>query len=169
MGPVSASVQVDASRERVFDFLADLGNRPAFTAGLISDFRLFRIESAGVGAGARFRFHARPRAWVDTTIVGLSRPHRISERGRGGRSNRVLGATEWELLEGPGPMTTVRVVYWTESSHPADRLKETFAAGGSYERGWGAALRQLRELLESGADSARVEVAGGNRVATGIP
>ena len=47
-------------------------------------------------------------------------------------------------------MTTVRVVYWTESSHPADRLKETFAAGGSYERGWGAALRQLRDLLESG-------------------
>jgi hypothetical protein len=168
MGPVSASVQVDVSREWAFDFLADLANRPAFTTGLLSGFHLFRIESTGVGAGARFRFRPRPRIWADTTIVELMPPHRISERGHGGRSNRIACATEWELIEGPGPLTTIRTVYWTESAHPLDRLKAAFG-GGSYERGWKAALNQLRELLESGAEAPRVGVAGGNRVPTGIP
>lgn len=171
MGPVSASVEVDVSRERAFDFVADLANRPAFTEGFISGFHLARLESTGVGAGARFRFHARPQdVWVDTTITEVSAPHRISERGRGGRSNRVACATEWELVEGPGSLTTIRVVYWTESTHPLDRVKETLGrASSSYERGWKASLRRLRDLLESGVETSAVRVAGGNRVPTGIP
>lgn len=171
MGPVSASVEMDVPRERAFDFVADLANRSAFTEGFISGLRLARIESTGVGAGARFRFHARPQdVWVDTTIVALSRPHQISERGRGGRSNRVACATEWEFVEGPGPLTTIRVVYWTEATHPLDRLKERLSGASlSYQRGWRTALRRLRDLLESGTDTTRAQVAGGNRVQTGIP
>jgi hypothetical protein len=172
MGPVSASVEVDAARERAFDFLADLANRVAFTDHFISGFHLSRVESTGVGAGARFRFYAPPRAvWVDTVITGISRPHRISERGAGGRGNRIPSATEWEFEAASGGLTTVRVVYWTSPAHPLDRARD--ALGGAslwYERNWRIALRRLRELLESDEPpNRRAVVAGGNRHVTGIP
>jgi hypothetical protein len=172
MGPVSASVDVDAGRERAFDFVVDLANRPAFTEHFISGFHLLRLDPSGVGAGARFRFDVAPKAvWVDTTIVQLSRPHRISERGRGGRANRVPCATEWEFSGGPGALTTVRVVHWTTPGHPLDRAREVLGGASFwYERNWRIALRRLRDLLEADQpDVRRVEVAGGNRYPTGIP
>ena len=151
MGPVNAEQAIDVSREDAFEFLADLSNRPAFTDHFIGDFRLLRTESTGVGAGARFRLFAPPQAiWMDATIVELERPRRISERGNGGRWNRIPSATEWELIAGPGPLTTVRVTYWTEPSHPLDRLKEVLGGASIwYGRDWATALRRLRDLLES--------------------
>ena len=171
MGPVSVSTEVDAPRERVFDFLADLANRPSFTDHFISDFHLIRIESAGVGAGARFRIYAPPQAlWMDTTITAVERPHRLSERGRGGRDNRIPSATEWEVLAGPGSLTTVRVAYWTNPGHPVDRAKEVLGGASYwYERDWQGALRRLRDLLESQGPAERAGVGGGNRYLTGIP
>jgi hypothetical protein len=172
MGPVSASVDVDAARERAFDFVADLANRPAFTDHFVSGYRLLQLGSTGVGAGARFRFDVAPQAvWIDTAIEQIARPQGISERGHGGRGNRVPCATEWEFSGGPGALTTVRVVYWTSPSHPLDRARE--AIGGAafwYERNWRIALRRLRDLLEGDvAPVRRVGVAGGNRYATGVP
>jgi hypothetical protein len=157
MGPVNAELAIDVPREVGFDYLADLANRPSFSDHFISDFHLLRAESTGVGAGARFRFFAPPQAiWMDTTIVGLERPHRISERGSGGRWNRVGSVTEWELLAGPGSLTTVRITYWTDPKHPIDRLKEVFGAASVwYGRDWAAALRRLRDLLESNQTPAR--------------
>jgi len=172
MGPVSASVEVDAARERAFDFLADIANRVSFTDHFISGFHLSRVETTGVGAGARFRFYAPPRAvWVDTVITGLSRPYRISERGAGGRANRIPTATEWVLEQGASRLTTVRVVYWTSPAHRLDRARDTLGGASLwYERNWRIALRRLRELLESeGPSTNRAGVAGGNRHVTGIP
>ena len=172
MGPVSAEVEIDASRERAFEFVADLANRPAFTDHFLSDFHLLDIDSTGVGAGARFRAFVPPRAvWMDTAISRSEFPHRLSERGRGGRSNRTPHATEWEFLDGPGPLSTVRVVFWTKPQHPADRAIELLGAVSLwYRRDWATALQRLRPLLESGAAPAgRVRVAGGNRLATGVP
>jgi uncharacterized protein YndB with AHSA1/START domain len=171
MGPLSAEVEIDVPRERAFEFIADLANRPSFTDHFVSGFHLTRIESRGVGAGARFRFDVPlHRVWVDTTIVEMDPPHRIVEHGCGGRGNRVPSVTVWELTEGPGSLTRVRVSYWTEPSH-VDRAKEAFVvASGRYERRWREAMRRLRDELESGASRAeRVAVAGGNRYATGIP
>ncbi len=172
MGPVSAEVEIDVPRQRAFEFIGDLANRPSFTDHFVSDFHLSRIDSSGVGAGARFRFFVPPQAvWMDTSIVELDEPFRIVERGRGGRANRIPLTTAWELTEGPGRLTTVRVSYRTEPSHPIDRAKELL--GGSsfwYERDWREALRRLRDLLEADAPGGdRVAVAGGNRYATGIP
>jgi hypothetical protein len=172
MGPVSAELAMDAPRRRIFDFIGDLANRPAFTDHFVSGFRLSRIESTGVGAGARFRFFVPPQAiWMETVIEALEAPHRISERGRGGRFNRIPSATEWVMTEGPGSLTTVRVVYWTEPSHPIDRAKEVLGAASIwYSRDWQTALRRLRELLESHPKGTpRVGVAGQNRHPTGIP
>jgi hypothetical protein len=151
MGPVSAELGIDVSREVAYDFVADLANRPPFTDHFVSDFRLLRAESSGVGAGARFRFFAPPQAiWMDTNIVELERPRRISERGSGGRWNRIPSATEWEFLAGPGSLTTVRLTYWTEPGHPLDRLKEILGGASIwYGRDWAAALRRLRDILEA--------------------
>jgi hypothetical protein len=138
----------------------------------VSGFHLFELDSTGVGAGARFRFDVAPQAlWFDTTIEKLVRPQRISERGRGGRFNRIPCATEWEFAPGPGSLTTIRAAFWTEPSHPADRAKEILGAASFWqERNWKIALRRLRDLLEAEQPSARrVAVAGTNRHRTGVP
>jgi uncharacterized protein YndB with AHSA1/START domain len=172
MGPVSAEIEIDVPRRRAFDSIADLALRPAFTDHFLNDFHLTRIESSGVGAGARFRFDVRPRrVWMDTTIAEIEPPHRLLEHGRGGRGNRIPSTTLWELTEGPGALTKVRVSYWTEPSNPVDRGLELLSAASiPYERRWREALRRLRDLLESDQlDQRRLAVAGGNPHATGIP
>lgn len=172
MGPVSAEIEIDVPRQRAFEAIADLALRPAFTDHFVSDFHLTRIESAGVGAGARFRLAAGLRPfWTDTAIAEADEPHRIVEQGRCGRVNRIPSTTLWELTEGPGALTRVRVSYWTEPTNPVDRAIELLTAASiPYERKWRRALQRLREQLESGALGAeRVAVAGGNPHATGIP
>lgn len=172
MGPVSAEIEIDVSRQRAFEALADLALRPSFCDHFLTGFHLTKIESAGVGAGARFRFTCGLREiWMDTAIAEAEEPHRILERGRGGRGNRIPSTTLWELTEGPGSLATVRVSYWTEARNPVDRALELVTASSiAYGRGWRQALQRLRDQLESGEPAARrVAVAGGNRHATGVP
>ena len=172
MGPVSAEIEIDVPREEAFAAIADLARRPSFTDHFLSGFHLTRIESTGVGAGIRFRVDSRLRAvWMDSTIEELDPPHRIVERGHGGRVNRIKMNTVWEVLEGSGGLARVRVSHWTEPSHPADRLLEVLSRNAStQERGWREALRRLRDMLESGEPAGeRLALAGGNRYTTGIP
>jgi len=171
MEPVSAELEMDVPRERVFEFLEDLANRPAFADHLFCEFHLSRVESAGVGASARFSLDVKPGTlWIDSQITELEYPHRITERGRGGRVNRIGTTTVWEVHEGPGSLSTVRVVFFTDATHPVDRMKEALGQSRSVGRGLRTALRRLRDLLESDdEDIARVAVAGGNRHRTGVP
>jgi uncharacterized protein YndB with AHSA1/START domain len=172
MGPASAEVQIDLPRETIFELLTDLAARPSFTDHFISGFHLTRIDSSGIGAGARFRIKTPLGGfWVDTVIDEIEAPHRILEHGRGGRDNRVPSTTLWELTEGPGSLTKVRVSFWTEPSNPVDRAKEVLTGSSLWlERDWREALRRLRNLLEAGEQvGERVAVAGANRHATGIP
>jgi uncharacterized protein YndB with AHSA1/START domain len=172
MGPVSAEIEIDVPRERVFETIADLARRPSFTDHFLAGFHLTRIESRGIGAGARFQVASPLRkVWMDTAIVELEAPHKLIERGRGGRANRIPTTTVWELTEGTGSLTRVRVSHWTEPSNPLDRALEVLAANSaSAQRGWRTALRRLRDQLESSeAAPAPVAVAGGNPHATGIP
>jgi len=172
MGPISAEAEIDVPRERVFEAIGDLAIRPSFTDHFLSDFHLTRTESTGVGAGARFRVQAPLRSvWMDTAIVALEAPYRIVERGLGGRVNRIATNTVWELTEGPGSLTVVRVSHWTEPSNPIDRGLEILSAGSVWqERSWREAMKRLREGLESGlVEGDRIAIAGGNRYATGIP
>jgi uncharacterized protein YndB with AHSA1/START domain len=172
MGPVSAEIEVDAPRERVFEAIADLARRPSFTDHFLTGFHLTRIESTGIGGGARFRVSLPLRSfWMDTTIVELETPHRLVERGSGGRANRIPVTTVWELTEGAGSLIGVRVSQWTEPSNPIDRAVELAAANSVWaERGWREALLRLRDLLEEERPApAPLAVAGGNAHATGIP
>ena len=171
MGPINAEIEIDVPRERIFELIADLSARPAFTDRFLSDFHLTRLEPHGVGAGARFRVEQPLRSvWMDTTIAELEAPHKIVEHGQGGRLNRIRTRTVWELTEGPGSLTTVRFAHWTEPG-PVDRALE-LASGASFwqQRRWREALRRLRDQLESESPrAARIAVAGGNRYATGVP
>lgn len=172
MGPVSTEIEVDAPREQVFAAIADLARRPSFTDHFLSDFHLTRIESSGVGAGARFRLSSSLRSvWMDTVIVEVEEPHMLLERGRGGRGNRIPVTTAWELTEGAGSLTTVRVSFWSEPSNPLDRALEVLAGNStSAQRGWREALRRLRDQVESDQPApSPIAVAGGNPDATGIP
>ncbi len=172
MGPTSSRVEIDVPRELIFEFVGDLAWRSSFTDHFISDLHLTRIESSGIGAGARFRVHLPLNsAWMETTIVETDWPHRILEHGRGGRDNRVAATTVWELTEGPGALSSLRVSHWTEPSHPIDRTREMLGAASMFsQRHWSEALRRVRDLLEAGVrGESPVAVAGGNRYATGIP
>jgi uncharacterized protein YndB with AHSA1/START domain len=172
MGPVSAEIEIDAPREQVFATIADLARRPSFTDHFLTSFHLTRLDSRGIGAGARFQATLPLRSfWMDTVIGELEEPHKIVERGRGGRSNRIPTAIVWELTEGPGSLTSVRVSHWTEPSNPVDRAVEMLAANSIFaERGWREALRRLRDQLEAEkAAAVPLAVAGGNAHATGIP
>lgn len=163
MGPLTASTFVDAPRERVFELLADLADRPAFCDHFMREYRLQRLQSMGVGASARFRVEApRDAVWAETVIEELSPPHMVRERGHSGRWDRVPTRTVWEVLEGPGSLAEVRVAFWTAPTHPLDRLRERLGAGRWHRRQLKRALERLRTLAEEeGAEVSRVAVAGG--------
>ncbi|HEX6455712.1 MAG TPA: hypothetical protein VF009_04245 [Solirubrobacterales bacterium] len=171
MGPVSAEIEIDAPREAIFAALVDLAVRPSFTDHFLTGFHLTRIDPVGVGAGARFCVKGPFRkVWMDSAIVSVEEPFRIVEEGEAGRGNRIRSHILWELRDGPGPLSTVRVTHWTEPT-AVDRALEVLSAGSIWlERGWREALRRLRDQIESDQPLAeRVAVAGGNRYATGIP
>jgi uncharacterized protein YndB with AHSA1/START domain len=164
MGPISVRRSIDAPRERVFDFVSDLANRPAFTDHFIGDLRLERLESRGVGASARMRI-ARRGLWLETVVVEASRPHRILERGRGARWDRIPIATAWELVaQAGGRGCEVTLSFWTEPSSLLDRFREGLGAERYYRRQWSIALSRLKELIESDRGAERLAVGGGDRL-----
>jgi len=172
MGPISAEIEIDASREAAFELLSDLGRRPSFTDHFLTGFHLTRLDARGEGAGARFRVDAPFRSpWEDTTLVELEEPFKLVERGLGGRSNRISNHTVWEIEPGKAGMTLVRLTHWTEPKEGIDKLVESLSWGAHFQRkGWKRALERLRDILEGeGPGGERIAVAGGNRYATGIP
>ncbi|MSO41892.1 MAG: SRPBCC family protein [Solirubrobacterales bacterium] len=170
MGPISLTITVDAPRERVFDFLSDLSRRPSFTDHFQREYRLERLEPAGLGAAARFRVGAPGGIrYMETVITEADRPHRIVERGKGGRLDRVPIQTMWELTLGSSLVTEVTLTFSTEPVHGIDLLREMPRAGHWWKHRWSRALKRLAEVVESGDDPGEVvRVAGGNPHATGI-
>jgi uncharacterized protein YndB with AHSA1/START domain len=161
MGPVSVKKTIDAPRERVFDLICDLANRPAFTDHFLREFRLERLESEGVGAAARMRIKGAG-LWMETVILEASRPHRVFERGKGGRWDRIPILTAWEIVEGAGTETSVVTVrFATEPTNPVDRLHERLRGERFYRRQWSIALSRLKEVMEAGGHAERIHVAGG--------
>ncbi len=163
LGPISVKTPIDAPRERVYELLCDLANRPAFTDHFMRDYRLQRLESSGVGAAARFQI-AEPRLWMETVIDEVSPPHQIHERGAGGRWDRIPITTSWELIEHGPSGCEVTLRFWTGPSHPLDRLREKLGAERYYRRQWSIALSRLKQLIESGLPPTRVVVAGAPRL-----
>jgi uncharacterized protein YndB with AHSA1/START domain len=162
VGPIFASIAVDAPRERTFELLSDLALRPSI-CDFQEHFRLERLESKGVGAAARYRVEAPfNHAWAETRIEQAEEPHLLREHGRQGRWNRIPTHTVWEILEGPGAGSTVKVAFWTEPSNLLDRLREKLGSARWYRRRLRRALERLRDAAEAPeAGLVRAAVAAG--------
>lgn len=161
MGPISTETTIDAPPERVWELIEDLACRPSFCDHFQHEFRLARLSSRGVGAAARFRVDApRMEFWMETVIEEASSPHRLFERGRGGRLGRVPAFTVWELAGGAGRSTEAKLTFWTEPSHPLDQLRERLGAARWIRRQWSTALERLKESAESERPIEPLAVAG---------
>ena len=163
MDPVELHVNIDRPREEVFAYLADNANHPEFTDHFLEDWRLTREESAGRGAGARYRQGGRfdRFGYYDINLSEVDPPYRIVGVGRGGKYNRIKTFHEW-LLEPTSSGTRLSYSYETEPPLATDRFVE--AASGRrrwFRRGARKALRRLQGILEENRDrGARATVAG---------
>ena len=141
------STTISRPREEVFEYLADIANRSEFTDHYMVDWHLTREDPYGTGAGARFRIKAPLSrfSWADVTLAEVEPPHKIVERGRGGKYNRIRMLGTYTLSPGPGGTTRVEYTLETLPVMPSDRLQE--------RRGWtrrqaAKAMRRLRTILE---------------------
>ncbi len=168
MDPVTVSILIDAPREQVFDYLQDIANHPEFTDHYLVDWHLTRIDSVGLGAGARFRVKAPGNrfSWGDVTFAEVERPHRIVEVGRTGKTNRVRTLGVYELAQGAGGTTRVRFTLETQPATLSDRIMESFggarldSSARTRARCAGCA-RSSRAARSRRAAGGRVTVAGG--------
>jgi uncharacterized protein YndB with AHSA1/START domain len=158
------STVISAPREQVFDYLQDIANHGEFTDHYLVDWHLTRIDSVGLGAGARFRVRAPGNrfSWADVTFAEVDRPHRIVEVGRTGKENRIRTLGVYELAPGASGTTRVRFTLETMPATLSDRLMEALGARGWTRRKNKRAMRRLRAILEQGEGRGRrVTVAGG--------
>jgi uncharacterized protein YndB with AHSA1/START domain len=167
MEPVTLTTTIAASREAVFEYLADVANHSEFNDHCLVDWHLTREDSYGRGAGARFRVKSRfdRFSYGDITLAEVQPPERIVATGRAGRFNRVRTRTEWMLEDDGAGRTEVTFVTQSEPAPSSDRLMEKLlAVRASRTRCFRRALERLRAILESGEQrGAHTTVAGGAR------
>jgi hypothetical protein len=163
MRPVSVRLHISAPREALFDYVADLALRVAFSDHYLTNFHLARAKSTGRGAAASFRLQAPlARGWGELWIERLDPPRRLLEEGRIGRVGRTR---LWSLYEfsaqGPG-LTRIELTSWTEPGTKLDALKESFGFRRWLKRQNKVALERLRKSFEAGEqlDGARATIAG---------
>lgn len=148
MGPVTVETVISAPREAVFDFLGDLANHVAFTDHFMTDFRLARAKSDGLGAAARFRLdNPGPKQWAEVQFTVFERPRRIVEEGHSGRFGRNRFWTVWELIP-EGRATRVELTFWSEPATRWDAFKEALGARRWVKSQNRTALGRLRRVFE---------------------
>jgi uncharacterized protein YndB with AHSA1/START domain len=153
--PFTTTVTIDAPRERVFDYLADVANHAEFSDHYLEDFRLERLDSSGVGAAASYKLALGSSQWGEFVIASLERPYRIVLLGQTGRIGRVKTRGVYTLTPYGNDMTQLE---YEASSTPATKGDELRAALGG--RAWlkrqsHTALRRLAKVLEEGRPSPR--------------
>lgn len=153
MLPVTAHTFISAPREEIFDFVADLANREAWTDHYTSELRLEHPRSAGAGAAVRYRIEApRSAHWVEAEIVEAERPRRLVEATRGGRSGRTRGEVVFELSRQSQGLTRVDMTVSSEPGTPREAVMERLGARGWTRRQSKIALERLRGIFEEHSD-----------------
>jgi uncharacterized protein YndB with AHSA1/START domain len=148
MRQVTVDVYISAPREEVFDFVADLAGRPAYTDHYLEDYRLARVNPVGEGAAARFRVKAPfAKEYAELEIKEVDRPRRIVEELRVGRRGRNRALAMYDFIRETGGVTRVELTTFSEPATPIDRLKELGAAGW-LRRQTKTALERLRQIFE---------------------
>jgi uncharacterized protein YndB with AHSA1/START domain len=163
MDPITVETTISRPREEVFEYLADIANHAEFSDHYLVDWHLLRVESYGLGAGARFRIDAPLTrfGWADMTFSEVQAPFKILERGRGGKYNRIRMIGTYELTPNAGNTSTkVEFTYETEPVFPSDKLLDAINRGWT-RRNMNKAMRRLRTILEQGRGRGkRVSIAG---------
>jgi len=138
---VTVSTVISAPREQIFDFVSDLAGRPAYTDHYLSDYRLARVNTVGVGAAARFQLRAPfAKEYAELQVTEVDRPRRIVEEIRVGRRGRNRSLAVYDFTSEGHGVTRVELTTFNEPATVVDRLKELGAAG------W--VRRQSRKSLE---------------------
>ncbi|MBA2630695.1 MAG: SRPBCC family protein [Thermoleophilaceae bacterium] len=162
MREVTVDTYISASREAIFDFVADLAARPAYTDHYLDDFRLARVNAVGPGAAARFRLKVpMGTQYCELSIREADRPRRIVEELRVGRRGRNRCVAVYDFSqEGPG-LTRVELTTYSEPATVVDRFKEVGAARWVRRR-TKKALQRLRSIFEEPPEQPpkRVTIAG---------
>jgi uncharacterized protein YndB with AHSA1/START domain len=162
MRQVTVDAYISAPREEVFDFVADLAGRPAYTDHYLEDYRLARANPVGEGAAARFRIKAPfAKEYAELEIKEVDRPRRIVEEIRVGRRGRNRSLAVYDFTRETGGITRVELTTFSEPATPIDRLKELGAAGWIRRR-TKTALERLRQIFEEPSTEPlkRVTIAG---------
>jgi uncharacterized protein YndB with AHSA1/START domain len=151
--PVTVHTFISAPREEVFDLIAELACRPAWTDHYMREFRLEHPRSHGVGAGARYRLDAPfYRHWVGTEIVDAERPRAVVEATAGGRYNRTRGEVLFELSREGRRLTRVDMTIWSEPGTPREAVMERLGSRRWLRRKAKVALERLRVIFEEHPD-----------------
>jgi hypothetical protein len=162
MREVTVSTIISAPREAVFDFVADLAARPAYSDHYMDDYRLARVDSVGVGAAARFRLKA-PMAneYAELTITKADRPRQIIEEIRVGRRGRSRAVAVYDFSRESAHVTRVELTTYSEPATMVDRFRQ-FGSPSWMRRKTKKALDRLRTIFEEPerAELKRVTIAG---------
>jgi hypothetical protein len=163
MRPVSVRLHISAPREALFDHVADLALRVAFSDHYLKNFHLARAKTTGLGAAATFRLNAPlVRGWGELWIARIDPPRRLLEEGRIGRVGRTRLWFLYEFSAQGGGLTRVDLTSWTEPGTKLDAVKESFGFRRWLKRQNRVALERLRDSFEAGEqrDGVRATIAG---------
>lgn len=162
MRTVRSKITIHRPADEVFDYLLDIGSLPEFAPDLFLDFRLTRVESYGVGAGARFRLHRKLRdRYAGLTITQAEPYTRILMEGSTGRAGRVPMVMEYLLEEQAGGATKVEVAFEAHALNLADQIRAIGLRRHVKSR-LPRALKRLRDILEESPTARK-----GNRATIG--
>lgn len=148
MKPVSCTIEVPQSRERVFEALAVLADHERFTDHLLVDWSASG-PPRGVGARARMRLRKPgPADWLEMEVVESSPPHRtVEESVSGGGRRRTRGTYTLEPT-GAGGTRIDFTLAWLEAP-----LLERLLAPLTRSVARRANAKSLRRLAEQLADA----------------
>ena len=148
MRQVTVEAHISASREEIFDFVADLAARPAYTDHYLDDYRLARVNAYGQGAAARFVLHAPfAKEYAELEITEADRPRRIVERVRVGRLGRSHSLAVYEFASEAGGVCHVELTTYSVPGTLVDALKQ-MGAPRWIRRQTKTALERLRLIFE---------------------
>jgi hypothetical protein len=163
MRPFTVQTSISAPREEIYDFVADLSNRPAYSDHFMQDYRLARANPVGQGAAARFKLKGPfGEQWGEIALMTCDRPRRIDEQGRIGRLGRITTHAIYEFVQDAGGVTRVELTVWTDPDKPFDTILEHLGARRWLRHRTRMGLQRLRRIFEEERDQplARATIAG---------
>jgi uncharacterized protein YndB with AHSA1/START domain len=148
------SITIDAPRERVFDYLADIANHIEFSDHYLKDFHLERLDSRGIGAAARFKIAFGASLWGESVIAELERPYRIVLDGQAGRLGREKSRAVYTLTAHGQDRTQLEYEFASTPGTMLDGLRAALGGRAWLKHQTGRALRRLAAVLEEGQPAA---------------